>query len=1093
MLGIAILSLPLALASQSAKPEFAVPSDVLLLRHPTVNRSNVVFKFADNLWEVPRSGGNAIRLTFAAGVVGDPFFSPDGTKIAFAANYDGHENIYVIPDHGGIPKRLTAHPSPEAVVGWTPDSKYVALSSHMLSNTDQPRLFKVSAEGGFPIPLPLPSGTEASYSPDGTHLAYVPLFHWETAWKRYRGGQAYKIWIANLADSHVKEIPRKNWNDNQPVWFGDKIYYLSDRTGPVGLYSYDVASGAERAEIPGGGFDLKSLTSGPDVLAFERLGSIHLFDPKTHKDTAVPITINGDIPDVREKYKDLNPNIDSAAISPSGNRVAIAARGFVLTVPAKKGDVHPTDETQGAHRRSVSWSPDGKTISYITDIAGYRQLGLWNLEAGKETRYDIGDGPELYTAPVWSPDSSKIIYTEYRGIVWIFDVKTGKSTKAWKWQSAGGPSQPVWSPDSKWLAYTDDLVSNFHVVRLYSLETGKSVQITDGLADAQNPIFDRGGKYLYFQASTHVGQAATFGDLSQFNNLNPVYSLYAVLLTKGLPNPLQPESDEEPIAAVEAAKPAADSKPKADVKPAPDVKSPSVDLDGIQDRIIALPTPAQVYSVLEPGPAGSFYALVARPIANPEQVTPILNAFKFDWASKTLSPSFQAVTALQTTPDGSKLLVSRLHQYFIVPTAAPVPLESGAVDLHDLSMKIDPSKEWAHIFHEIWKEAPLRLYAPNTNGIDPREMEKRYQPFLNKLASRDDLNHLVDDMLGELCVGHEFPGGGDMPHGPNVTGGLLGADYEFADGHYRISRVYTGEHWNPGLYSPLTQPGVDAKAGEYILEINGKPLTNSTDIYLSLENTVGKQVKIKLGPKADGTGSRVVTVVPIGSEAELRNRAWSEDNRKYVDKQTHGRAGYVHVPDTETGGWTEFNRYYYAQIGHDGIVVDERFNHGGLFNDFMVHEMQKTLCAYFAPRYFDDMPTPSTGIYGPKVLMINEFAGSGGDMFPWLFRQAKIGPLIGKRTWGGLVAVDPIGLVDGGVYTAPDFAFYDHRTGKWDVENWGTAPDIEVDLDPYAWRQGHDSQLDRSIEEINKMLAHYKPEPHVRPQYPDRSKVDIRY
>jgi len=1087
MLGITLLSLGLGFSAQGANAAFAVGADVLLLRHPTVNRTSIVFKFADNLWEVPRGGGDAIRLTSAPGVVGDPFFSPDGTKIAFAANYDGHSNIYVIPDRGGIPNRLTAHPSPETVTGWTPDSKYVVLSSHMLSNTDQPRLFKVSADGGFPIPLPLPSGTQASYSPDGNHLAYVPGFKWESAWKRYRGGQAYKIWIANLADSRVKEIPRKNWNDEQPAWFENKIFYLSDRTGPVGLYSFDLNTNSERAEVPGVGFDLKSLTAGPDVLAYEKLGSIHLFDPKSHKDTTVHVSVHGDFTDVRPKFKDLTPNIDSAAISPSGNRLAIAARGFVMTVPAKKGDVHATDETQGVHRRDVSWSPDGKTISYITDVAGYRQLGLWDLQSEKEKRFDIGDGPELYSTPVWSPDSSKIVYTEYRGVVWVFDVKTGKSTKAWKWELASGPSPLVWSPDSKWLAYSDSLLSNFHVICLFSLESWKSTRVTDGLADAISPIFDRGGKYLYFQASTHVGQSATLGDLSQYNNPNPVYSLYAVLLKKGLPNPLQPESDEEAVAA-----PIGPAKPPSVAKPVVELKTPSLDLDGIQDRVIALPTPAQVYVGLEPAAPGSFYALVARPVSNPEQVSPLQTAFKFDWATKALAPSFQAVTGLQTTSDGSKVLVTRLNQYFIVPTAAPVPLESGAINLQGLSAKIEPMKEWAHIVHEIWREAPLHLYSPITNGIDPKEMEKRYQAFLPNIVSRDDLNHLIDDMLGELCVGHEFPGGGDIPSAPRVSGGLLGADYEFANGRYRLTRVYDGEHWNPGLYSPLNQPGVDAKAGEYILEIDGRPLATSTDIYLSLENRAGKQVKIKIGPKPDGSGSREVTVVPVADESALRSRAWSEDNRRLVEKETHGRAGYVHVPDTTVGGWVEFNRYYYAQTGHDGIVVDERFNHGGFFNDFMIHEMQKTLFAYFAPRYFEDAPTPATGIYGPKVLMVNEFAGSGGDMFPWLFRQAKIGPVIGKRTWGGLVAVSAIPLVDGGTYTAPDFAFYDHRTGKWDVENWGVAPDIEVDLDPYEWRKGRDSQLERSIEEINKLLTRYKPDPHKRPAYPDRTKIDIR-
>ncbi|HTQ12058.1 MAG TPA: PDZ domain-containing protein [Fimbriimonadaceae bacterium] len=1111
-----LLSVLVGLGVQSSNPAFALGPDPLLLRHPTVNKTSIVFKFADDLWEVPREGGNAIRLTSSPGVVGDPFFSPDGTMIAFSANYDGQDNVYVIRDGGSVPRRLTAHPSPEGVVGWTPDSKDIVFTSQMLSNTDQPRLFKVSVDGGFPQPLPLPSGTEASYSPDGTHLAYVPIFRWETAWKRYRGGQAYKIWIANLADSKVKEIPRKDWNDNQPVWFGDKIYYLCDSTGPVGLDSYDVNTGAEKVEVAGSGFDMKSLTGGPDVLAYEKLGSIHLYNPKTHTDKTVPIQVHGDLAEVRPQYKELQPYIDSSSISPSGNRVAFAARGFVLTVPASKGDVHPTDETQGVHRRDVAWSPDGKTIAYITDVSGHRQMGLWDVAASTEKRFDLGDGPSLYGNPVWSPDSSKIFYSDYRNLGWILDAKTGTSKKAWTSERVG-VSGGVWSPDSKWLAFVEMLPSHFRAIFLYSVEDGKITQVTDGLASADSPIFDHNGKYLYFAASTEIGQAATLGDISQFNNLNPVSSLYAVMLKKGMPNPLQPESDEEPGATAPATPPtppkaAEGAKPDSGAPtPPPGPASPgshwkydsakgwtqvkdatvvSIDIDGIQNRIIALPTPAQLYTGLVPATDGAFYALVRSAFTGPERMNPLQTAQKFTWATKSMAPAFPMITGLDTTPDGTKALVSRGGTYFIVPTMMPAGLDSP-LNLSGLTIKIDPRKEWAHMFHEIWAEAPLHFYSPITNGIDPKEMDRRYSPFLAKMSSRDDLNHLFDDMLGELCVGHEFPGGGDMPSGPNVNGGLLGADYDFTGGHYKITRVYTGEEWNPGLYAPLAQPGVDAKAGEYVLAIDGQPLTTATDIYLMLENKAGKQVKVKLGPNPDGTGSREVTVVPVASEFGLRSRAWEEDNRRLVAKETTGRAGYVHVPDTETGGWLAFNRYYYAQTDKDGMVVDERFNHGGLFNDFMIHEMEKKLFAYFAPRYGVDEPTPAAAVYGPKVMLINEFAGSGGDMFPWLFRHDKVGPLIGMRTWGGLIAVQPLTLVDGGDYTAPDFAFYDPVSGRWDVENWGVAPDIQVDLDPYLWRQGKDSQLERAIQEENKLLAGYKPLEHKRPAYPDRTKLDI--
>jgi tricorn protease len=1107
------LSLALAAAFTSAGiNDFDPGPNPLLMRHPTMNDKEIVFAFGDALWSVPRSGGSAQRLTINPGTVGNPFFSPDGKTIAFTAGYDGHQNVYVMPAEGGTPKRLTAHPFPESVEGWTPDGKSVLFSSRMLSNTDADRLFTVPVTGGFPKPLPLPMGTEGSYSPDGKYIAYVPSFKWELAWKRYRGGQTYPVWIADLSDSHIKKVPRDNSNDENPMWIGSKVYYLSDKKGPVGLYSYDTRSGNESEEIPGKGFDLKSATAGPGGIVYEKLGSIGIYNPETHASHTVPIEIHGDFLQVRTEFKNVAPYMDSSSISPSGARVVVTARGWLFTAPGSKGDVHLLDDQQGVYRQNANWSPDGKTIAYYTDQDNEWELGLYDTASTKIKLLHLGNGPGVYSAMVWSPDSSKIAYTDQAKKLWYIDVKSGQSTEVDQtiFDNPRRQVMPAWSPDSKWLTWARDLPNHYDAVFVYNLDSKKRTQITDGLADADSPVFDRDGKMLYFFASTELGQGASWLDISSLNVINKPSSVYGIVLRKDLPNPLEPESDEEtpkPDANPDA--PVADQPPaKPQATPAKDAKTPppaadktpdkkeapkfTIDLDGIEQRTIALPLPEAEYQKLVPGPNGTFFAVNTQPnetVLHPGFASSI---GKFSFADRKYTPYAQGLD-IEVTPDGSKALITGFGGLQIASTMAPVAPGQGMVNLNSLNVKIDPLAEWKSMYHAIWRDERTLFYSPTMNGLDTYAVEKRYEPFLANLQSRSDFNYLIEDMLGELCVGHEFPGGGDLAEAPHVPGGLLGADYEFSNNRYRFTRIYDGERWNPNLYAPLAQPGINAKVGEYLLAIDGKDLTEATDVYEALEGKAGKQVKIKLGPTADGKNSREVTAVPVGNEFGLRQIAWEEDNRRYVAKMTNNRAGYVHVPDTAEGGWEAFNRYYYAQVGRDGMVVDERFNHGGLINDFMIREMQKPLDAAFAPRYNKEWPTPGAAIFGPKVMLINQFSGSGGDMFPWLFRHEKVGKLIGKRTWGGLIAAFGFSLIDGGHVNSPDCAFFDPATGKWDVENWGVSPDQDVELDPYEWRQGHDSQLDAAIAEINKELGGYTPPKIQRPAYPDRTKLGVRY
>jgi len=1094
---VPLVSLALFLAVQTGGStpanDFDPGPNPLLMQHPTVNRTSIVFQFADDLWIVPRAGGAATRLTTAAGEESNPYFSPDGTQIAFTGSYDGNEDAYVIPVEGGVPKRLTAHPSPDQVMGWTPDGKKVLVQSPMLSNTDYTRLFEVPATGGVPKALPLPAVDHGSLNPAGTHLAYVANGKWQLAWKRYRGGQAGTIWIARLSDSKWIPVPKNNTDDRNPLWFGEDLYYLSDPTGPVGLNRYDVKSGKTSVVIPGRGFDLKSATAGPDVIAYEKLGGIYLFDPNTKQSTRVNVTIKGDLPEVRTQFKDVSDEISSAALSPSGSRLVASARGYIFTVPASKGDSRLIDGTQGLNRHDAAWSPDGKTLAYITDAGGSQKLALYDLATAKEKLVPLALATGFYRDLRWSPDSKKLTYQAQTLGLYLFDVATAKSVLVDK-QIYRGRGQMIanWSPDSKWIAYSRDLSNNLNAAFLYNVATAKATQITDDLADATSPTFDLDGKHLYLLVSTDVGSSGSFENMSAYVVPNSTAKPYVLTLRKDLPNPLQPESDEETAKKDDKAEDKAEVKTdgkKDDKKEEKKDDSGLIDLEGIAKRAVPLPLPRAIYQTIAAGPAGSLFVLTAPPRATSVDSGGPGTVTKFGFADRKSTMFAGGISEISTTPDGSKILLSGAAGLQISPTAGPASAAEGNVNTDGLRVKVDPRTEWRAMYHEVWRNQRMLFYDANLHGIDSVAMEKRYEPFLAGIMSRRDLNYLWTDMLGELCVGHMFIGGGDIPRTKSIPGGLLGADYSFENGRYRLTRIYDGESWNPGLDAPLAKPGVAAKVGEYILAIDGQELTDLNDIYTELEGKAGKQVRLKIGPNPDGTGSREVVTVAIGDEFGLRFRSWTEDNRRIVEKATNGRVGYVHVPDTGTGGWREFQRFYYAQGQKDAMIVDDRFNHGGSVNDFMVWEMQKPWDFMDIARYGEILRDPVNHVYGPKVMLINEMAGSGGDIFPYIFKKHKVGKLVGRRTWGAMISAYGFPVIDGGSVRAPDDAMADADTGNWIIENYGTPPDIAVELDPFLWRQGRDAQLEAGIKQILEDLKNYKPKPMVRPPYPNWSKL----
>jgi tricorn protease len=1040
------------------------------------------------------------------GIETDPAFSPDGKWIAFTGQYDGNTDVYVIPAGGGVPRRLTFHPGVDQVVGWTPDGRRVLFRSSRNSTSGYTRLFTVAVEGGFPEQLPLPLAYEGSYSPDGSRIAYQPLTRWQPDWKRYRGGQTAPIWIARLSDSTIEKLPRENSNDFNPMWVGNKICFLSDRAGPVSLYCYDTDSKQVKQLVQHNGLDIKSASAGPDAIVYEQFGSIHLYDLKSGKEKAVDISVAGDMTGVRPHFEPAGPRISHADISPTGVRALFEARGEIITVPAEKGDPRNITNTPSVMERDPAWSPNGKWIAYFSDESGEYALHLRDQSGqGATKRIDLGKPASFYMSPTWSPDSKKIAFYDKRLALWYVDIDKGQPVKIDKNPDGLNAQvmQPFWSPDSRWIGYAKQVDNHLRAIFLYSLETGKINQLTDGMSDARYGAFDKSGKYLYFTASTNLGPAFSFAEMSTFPHQSS-RSVYAVVLRNDLPSPLAPESDEEKGEpekkdAKAADKPAEGDHDK-DTKNAPGEHAASpaapgdkkesepvrIDFEGIDQRVVALPIPSLNFIDLVAGKANTIFVLEFPPSgpgpgAGPP---PGFTLHKFDLEKRKFDKVMDGLNSFVLSFNGEKMLYRQGQNWVIAPTMTPAKPGEGILKTGEIQVWVDPRAEWRQMYNEVWRGERDFFYDPGLHGLNLDEIKKTYEPYLNGLAHREDLNYLFREMLNQITVGHMFIGGGDQPRPNFVPGGLLGCDFKIENGRYRFARIYGGESWNPQLRAPLTEPGVNVKEGEYLLAVSGRNLTAADEVYGFFEGTANKQVRIRVGPNPDGSGSREVTVVPVPNETALRNRNWIEDNRRKVDQLSGGRLAYVYVPDTGGGGYTSFNRYFFAQTQKQGAVIDERFNQGGALADYIVEYLKRPLLNFIHFRDGRDIPTPLGAIYGPKAMLINELAGSGGDALPWYFHKLQIGPLIGKRTWGGLVAAFPAPqLMDGGFVTAPDAAIYG-LNGEWEVENHGVAPDIEVEFDPAAWRQGRDPQLERAVEVLLDDLKKNPPVDHKRPAYP---------
>ena len=1063
----------------------------LLAHSPTLSKTQVVFAYGEYLWSVPREGGDARQLT-TGGQEGAPVFSPDGKWIAFTGQYDGNVDVFVIPAEGGEPMRLTWHPGVDIATGWTPDGKKVLFHSNRESHADFDRLYTVPVEGGPAEVLPMWRGEAACFSPDGTRIAYVPNEIWQTSWKRYRGGQTTPIYIVRLSDLALEKVPRENWNDKDPVWFGDTVYFLSDRNGPVTLFAYDTKAKTVKQVIDNQGLDFKALSAGPDALVYEQFGGIYLFNPSSGKSAKVDIRIAGDLPSTRPHYEKVADRIDNAGISPSGARAVFEARGEIFTVPAEKGDVRNLTHTPAVADRDPSWSPDGKSIAFFSDESGEYELHIVDQSGlASVKKINLGNPPSFFYGPLWSPDSKKIAYTDKRLNVWYVDVEKGVPVKVTtdRYDDPTSTMNESWSPDSKWLTYSKFLENHLRTVFVYSLETGKESQITDGISDARYPVFDRGGKWLIFAVSTDMGLSSGWLDLSSFQH--PVLrNIYAAVLKKGNPSPVEPQSDEEKAAEEKKDAAGGDKGKEADnskegekgkegEKKKEEPVKVVIDFDGIGQRIVSLPIKAARYEGLDTGKAGTLFLAEIADVPRFEP-TPI-TVSKFDFTTRKTEPFLSGIRAFGVSANGEKALYRQSEGWLIAGTAAAPKPGEGALKLDGMETYVDPHAEWNQMYHEVWRIERDFLYDPNHHGLNIPAAEKKYSVYLKGLGGRADLNYLFDEMLGEITIGHMFIAGGDIPKPNQVRGGLLGADYKIENGRYRFARIYNGENWNPDLRAPLTQPGVDVKVGDYLLEVEGRDVRPPAEVYSFFENTAGKQIKIRVGTNADGKDSREVTVVPLPSEFALRNRAWEEDNRRKVDELSGGKLAYVHVPDTAVGGWLNFNRFYFAQVGKQAAVIDERYNHGGEVADYIIDMLKRPLRNCAISREGEKFCSPLAQIYGPKTMIINEMSGSGGDALPWMFRQDKIGPLVGTKTWGGLVGIYGYPrLLDGGFVTAPRVAIYGLH-GDWEVENKGIPPDIEVENDPASVAAGHDRQLEKAVEVTMEAL---KKNPVLIPDHP---------
>jgi tricorn protease len=1086
---ISLLVLLSCLFPAPGRAEAPAPAngDARLLRFPTIHRDALVFSYAGDLYTVASSGGVARRLTSHEGFEMFPRFSPDGKHIAFTGQYDGNTEIYVIPAEGGVPKRLTYTATlgrddvsdrmgPNNIcMGWTPDGKHVVFRSRMHSFNDFiGRLYKVPLAGGIAEPLPLPRGGFCSFSPDGTRLAYNRVFREFRTWKRYRGGMADDVWVHDFKTKKTINITNHKAQDIIPMWANDRIYFASDRgaDGRMNLYRTDPEGKAVKQVTFFKEFDVKFPSLGEQAIVFENGGWIYRLDLQSEKAQKVHVRILEDRALARGKLLSVAGQVTNYEISPDGKRALFGAHGEVFTVPAGKGGAtRNLTGTPGVHERNSKWSPDNKWIGFISDATGEDEVHVVSPD-GRGKSKAITTGGDSYKYEIsWSPDSKKVLWSDKKNRVCFIDVVTRKVTlvarsKNWEIRDA------AWSPDSKWIAYSERQPNDLGQVFLYSLEQGKSQRVTEGRYSSFRPAFSADGKYLFFVS------ARDFNPIYSSTEWNHAYRdmarIYLVTLAKGTPSPLRPRDEDEEDKDKDKNAPA---KPDARKAP-PEVK---VDLDGIEERILQLPVKPAGYRNLQSAGTTLYYIRQGS-----TDTAPALQMYDLAAQKET---ALGSVSGFEISTDGKKMLVAQTGKYAIIDLPkAPVTI-SSPLDLSGMEMQLDRHAEWKQIFHESWRQMRDFFYDPNMHGVDWKAMRDRYEPLVAHVNHRADLTYVIGEMISELNVGHAYVGGGDMPRPARVPLGLLGARLrkDPKTGYVRIVKVLRGARWSPALRSPLNELGVEARDGEYIIAIDGKPTNELANIYQALVNKVNRPVMLRLNATPQEKGSRKVTVRPIASEAELYYHDWVEGNLKHVSERTGGRVGYLHVPDMLQTGLNQFARYFYPQVDRKALIIDVRGNGGGNVSPMLIDRLRREIAMITIARNSSPRTDPLAMIHGPMVCLMNEFSASDGDLFPYRFRHHKLGKLIGKRSWGGVVGIrGTLPLLDGGYLNRPEFSRYDVQGKTWIIEGYGVDPDIVVDNDPGREHAGIDDQLEKAIAEVLKELKEGEKTLPPPPPFPKR-------
>lgn len=1057
----------------------ALSQDTKLLRQPALSASHLAFVYAGDIWLADRDGSNPRRLTSHPAEENSPLFSPDGSKIAYMARYENNTDVFVIDIGGGQPQRLTWHPAADRPIGWSGSGNQVAFVSGRESDHGRSgQLYHVDVSGGFPAKQMLARIVSGSYSPDGNQLAYIDhgsgyngLFGGTAGWKGYRGGTTPAILLMNLQANDVVRIDGADANNFNPVWLGNQLFFLSDRNNKTfNLFRYDNSTGDVTQISNETRWDIRAAGGHGDTLVYEAGGEIKALNTRTGSTEAMAISINPDLPQLQTRWKDASGTITAAALSATGKRVVINARGDVFTVPLEDGPTRNLTGSGDIREYDALWSPDGKQVAYIETSLNGQTLILRNqTDPADSKRFELGEG--FYTLEEWAAgDTQRIVYSDNHLGLHVINLDNGQHLKIATNARREAFDTSV-SLDGSWLAYTLEQ-ANFHrQLVLYRFADNTHTPISENTADVAAPAFSSDGKLLVFAASTNSGPLQV--GLNMTSQERPYRAgLYAIVLSAEDTSPLLAGSGDEVIEEDAGEK---DDKADKDDSSTPEV---TIDLDGISQRIVGLPVAARNYDSLAIASDGKLYFIERQQpgVSNEVPGTPFgrdNRLMRFDFKEQETTIVKTGVQGFSLSADGKVALLNKGNGRLETAKVGE-KFETKALDLSGLRVLVNPREEWAVIFDEAWRMEKQYFYADTLHGLDWDEVYAKYQPLLAHVGRREDLNALLVEMIAELQAGHNRVGGGDIHREQSANPGLLGANLSIDNGYYRIDKVYTGEDWNTFLKAPLAAPGNTASQGEYILAVNGQPLTADENIFALLQNTAGEQVNLRVGPESNGRNARDIRIEPVDSEFTLRLWNWVENNRRLVSEATDNQVGYIYLPNTAGAGFTFFNRMFFSQVDKKALIIDERSNGGGQAANYITDVLSRRHLSGWKDRDGLIYNTPAGALHGPKVMLIDQDAGSGGDFLPYSFRELGIGKLIGTRTWGGLIgiAANPA-LVDGGFVTVPFFRFFD-TDGNWSIENEGVAPDITIELDPIATNNGRDTQLERAIQEIQSQLRDYQ-------------------